>query len=83
MIGFAIYAQGGMAGAKKRRAGDAEFYKPATERKPSAHEQNPEFEMPYYRYQRASCQAGSLLPASSITNERMFRETFREGRGTG
>jgi hypothetical protein len=69
-----------MAGAKKRRAGDPDFYKSATGRKRNAHEQNPECEMPYYRYQRALCQAGSLLPASPITNERMFRETFRKGR---
>jgi hypothetical protein len=47
-----------MAGANKRRAGEADFYNPAIGRTPSAHEDNPECEMPYYRYQRTSCQAG-------------------------
>jgi hypothetical protein len=57
-----------MAGAKKRREGDPDLYKPATGRKQRAHEQNPEFEMPYYRYQRASCQAVPRRLGSAAMN---------------
>jgi hypothetical protein len=70
VIGFARHAQGGMAGAKKRRAGNPDSYKSATGRKRRAHEQDPEFEIPYYRYQCTSCQAVPF----SVSNDYFVRD---------
>jgi hypothetical protein len=57
MTRLAFSAQSGMDGTGEHRAGKPRRKQPTVSFYASAHASNPAFEIAYYRYQRAACQA--------------------------